>query len=496
MQLNTPLLNRLGALALAMAMVSSACSSDDGGGGGSGGSGVQPAGEPTFAAIYSEIIIKGAVGNCTFGACHGQPPNANSGMLELFSNDKDMTYARLVGPASTSAACGGMPMVTPGNPDMSLLYLKLLATPPCGVRMPFGGMLTDGQIEQIRLWIANGAQNNGMVTAGTGGAAGMMGGVGGMTGGVGGMTGGVGGMTGGMGGASDGGMVDEPPKRFVGNITTGGRVRTDFIEYWDQITPENEGKWGSVERDRDDMDWSGLDAAYAYANEHDIPFKQHTFVWGSQQPGWITGLSQAEQRAEVEEWIRLYCERYPNTQLIDVVNEPPPHTTPSYAAALGGAGASGYDWIVQSFEWARQYCPNAILILNDYNTIEYGDQNANFIDIVNRIRDAGAPIDAIGAQAHAAFDLPTSTVKMYLDRLAATGLPVYISEYDINLASDEQQRQVMQEQMTMFWDHEAVPGITLWGYIEGQTWLANTGLMTSGGEQRPAMIWLMDFLGR
>ena len=153
-----------------------------------------------------------------------------------------------------------------------------------------------------------------------------------------------------------------------------------------------------------------------YAKEHDIPFKQHTFVWGSQQPGWIGGLSQTEQRAEVEEWIRLFCERYPDTQLIDVVNEPPPHTTPPYTAALGGAGASGYDWIVQAFEWARQYCPNAILILNDYNTIEYGNDNNHFIDIVNRIKAAGAPIDAIGAQAHAAYNMPTSTVKMYLDK--------------------------------------------------------------------------------
>jgi endo-1,4-beta-xylanase len=342
----------------------------------------------------------------------------------------------------------------------------------------------------------------GAASGGAGGGAGMTGGSGGATGGVGGMTGGAGGtddagLTGGDGGTSgDAGTIDEPLKKFVGNITTGGRVRTDFIDYWDQITPENEGKWDSVERNRGDMQWGGLDAVYAYAHEHDIPFKQHTFVWGSQQPAWIAGLSQSEQRAEVEEWIRLFCERYPDTQLIDVVNEPPPHTTPPYAAALGGAGASGYDWIVQSFKWARQYCPNAILILNDYNTIEYGDQNANFIDIVHRIRDAGAPIDAIGAQAHAAYDMPTSTVKMYVDKLAATGLPVYISEYDINLSSDDQQRQVMEAQMTMFWEHEHVAGITLWGYVEGQTWLANTGLMTSGGEQRPAMTWLMDFLSR
>jgi endo-1,4-beta-xylanase len=182
--------------------------------------------------------------------------------------------------------------------------------------------------------------------------------------------------------------------------------------------------------------------------------------------------------------------------MIDVVNEPPPHTTPSYAGALGGDGASGFDWIVQAFEWADQYCPNAILILNDYNTIEYENDNNNFIDIVERIQAAGAPIDAIGAQAHAAFDRDTPTVVMYLDRLSALGLPIYISEYDINLSNDDQQRAVMAEQFTIFWERDDIAGITLWGYIEGSTWLDYTGLMSSGGDQRPAMEWLMDYLGR
>ena len=84
---------------------------------------------------------------------------------------------------------------------------------------------------------------------------------------------------------------------------------------------------------------------------------------------------------------------------------------------------------------------------------------------------------------------------MYLDKLASqTGLPVYISEYDINLADDNQQKTVMQSQMTMFWNDSNVKGITVWGYIEGQTWLTNSGLMTSGGQMRPAMTWLTQFL--
>src|SRR4029077_18693056 len=138
---------------------------------------------------------------------------------------------------------------------------------------------------------------------------------------------------------------------------------------------------------------------------------------GSQQPSWLAQLSDAEQRDEVEEWIRLYCERYPDTPMIDVVNETPPHTHTSSLAALGGAGSSGYDWIVQAFKWAKQYCPNAILILNDYNNIEYAGDNTRFIEIVKAIKAAGAPIDAVGAQAHDAYKLSTSSVQGLLDKL-------------------------------------------------------------------------------
>jgi endo-1,4-beta-xylanase len=286
-------------------------------------------------------------------------------------------------------------------------------------------------------------------------------------------------------------------KKFLGNITTRSQVRSDFSMYWDQITPENEGKWGSIEGTRNQMNWSGLDRVHDYAKQHNIVFKQHNFVWGNQQPGWLNGLSANQQKAEVEEWIRLFCERYPDVQLIDVVNEPPPHTSPVYINALGGAGASGYDWIAQAFKWARQYCPNAILILNDFSNIEFSGDNNHTIDIVNRIKAAGAPIDAVGAQAHAAYQQSTTTVQNFIDNITAkTGLPVYITEYDINLADDNQQKNVMQSQITMFWNDKNVAGVTYWGYIEGSTWEANTGLMSSSGTKRPAFTWLLDFLGR
>jgi endo-1,4-beta-xylanase len=287
--------------------------------------------------------------------------------------------------------------------------------------------------------------------------------------------------------------VSPPAGKFVGNITTRRQVRDDFTHYWNQITPENEGKWGSVERTQGTMNWSALDALYAFARSHNVIFKEHCFVWGSQQPAWVNNDNGL---AAVKNWISSFCQRYPDTALIDVVNEPPPHTTPAYMDSMGGAGASGWDWIVNAFTWAREACPNATLILNDYDNAENADSAQHTIDIVKAIMKAGAPIDAIGCQAHGTVDLSAADLRTNVDRMAdETGLPVYITEYDINLADDERQKSVMQDQFTMFWENPNIKGITLWGYVYGSTWMENTGLVLADGTPRPAMSWLVDYLG-
>ncbi len=276
--------------------------------------------------------------------------------------------------------------------------------------------------------------------------------------------------------------------QFVGNITTSGAVRSDFVQYWDQITPENEGKWGSVERSRDSYNWSGLDAAYNYAKANNIPFKQHTFVWGSQYPNWIGSLSASEQAAEIEEWIRDYCNRYPDTDMIDVVNE----STPGHAPASFAANAFGSDWIIDSFKLAKQYCPDSELILNDYNVLSWNTDE--FIAMAKPAVNAGV-VDAIGVQAHGLESWSASQIEEKLNKLAnELGLPIYVSEYDINKASDSEQLSIMQSQFPVFYEHPSVVGITLWGYVHGTTWRDNTGLIYSGGTQRPAMTWLMNYL--
>jgi len=279
--------------------------------------------------------------------------------------------------------------------------------------------------------------------------------------------------------------------KFLGNVIAGS-VPSDFATYWNQVTPENSGKWESVEGQRNTMNWSGLDMAYNYAKSKGFPFKQHTFVWGNQAPTWIGTLTQEEQKFEVEEWIKSYCERYPETDFIDVVNEPL-HAKPAFAQALGGNGATGWDWVIWSFEKARQYCPNAKLLLNDYSIINDNSQTNIYIGIINLLKERGL-IDGIGEQGHFFETTPINTLKSNLTKLAGTGLPIYISEYDVNLSDDEDQQAKLEEQFTLFWTNPAVRGITLWGYKQGAIWRTEAYLLKSNGVKRPAFNWLSSFV--
>jgi endo-1,4-beta-xylanase len=287
--------------------------------------------------------------------------------------------------------------------------------------------------------------------------------------------------------------------KFVGNITTGmngidsGSLK--YATYWNQITPENAGKWGSVQKDAGSaLSWAALDTIYNYTKTNNIIFKQHTFMWGAQQP------SGSIDEAAVKNWMTEFCKRYPDVKVIDVVNEPPPHTTPSYANAIGGGTNGTWAWIANAFKWARAACPNAILVLNDYNDIEWTNDNSHMIDIVKKIKALDAPIDAIGAQAHDLDNASVSfnTVKSLLAKLnSETGLPIYITEMDLSYTDDAQQLKAYQQFFPLFMEAEYVKGITIWGWIYGSTWsqAPNSGLVKSG-KSRSAMTWLMDQLGR
>ncbi|HTR82463.1 MAG TPA: endo-1,4-beta-xylanase [Bacteroidota bacterium] len=292
-------------------------------------------------------------------------------------------------------------------------------------------------------------------------------------------------------------LANGKPK-FLGNIISNGNsIRSDFSNYWNQITPENAGKWGSVEAVEGYYDWTQLDNMYSYAKTNGFLYKHHNLIWGSQYPSWITSLDSATLYQKIVEWIMLAGQRYPNADFCDVVNEPIHTALPAiFKTALGGNGATGWDWVITAFQLARQYWPNTKLLVNEYSVINGTTDNTTYLQIINLLKDRGL-IDGIGVQAHY-FEVDggasPSTLKTNLDKLTATGLPVYISEFDINQPIDSVQSGRYQEFFPIFWEDPGVYGITLWGYVQNQTWKPSTYLITTSGTERPALQWLRQYI--
>ncbi len=281
--------------------------------------------------------------------------------------------------------------------------------------------------------------------------------------------------------------------KFFGTAPGGPQDYTHLLDYFDQLTPGNAGKWGSVESVRDVMNWTDLDTAHAFAADNGLRFKYHTLIWGQQQPSWIDGLSSAEQLEEIEEWFAAVAQRYPDLEMIDVVNEPL-HAPPSYAEALGGAGETGWDWVIHSFELARQYFPNSQLILNDYQVLILEQFTNDYLELVDLLNERGL-IDGIGLQAHFLERAEVPVVAANLETLAATGLPIYISEFDVNFADDARQANVVRDLFTLFWDNPAVVGVTHWGHQQGSMFRPDAYLVRADGSTRPALDWLTCYIG-
>lgn len=291
--------------------------------------------------------------------------------------------------------------------------------------------------------------------------------------------------------------------KFLGSAYSNQQAQF-FESYWNQVTPENGGKWGSVEGTRNQMNWGSASTAYDFAKSKGFKFRYHVLVWGNQQPNWIEDLEPTEQLEEIEEWFAAVAAQYPNIDYLEVVNEPlhdpPDEGDGGYIDALGGSDSlygTGWDWIIKSFELAKQYFPDSTkLMINDYSIINSDNNTTEYLEIINLLIDRNL-IDGIGIQAHAFSTrfASAATIKNNLDRLGETGLPIQVCEMDVDGKEDQTQLDEYRRIFPLFWEHPSVEGITLWGWRRG-LWRDDFGayLLDDRGAPRPALEWMRTYV--
>ena len=315
--------------------------------------------------------------------------------------------------------------------------------------------------------------------------------------------------------------------KFLGNITTRGQIQPNVggLKYetlWDQLTCENESKWGTIvnctvnsaQEGVQKWNWKSSDAHYKWCKENGVLFKFHCLVWTSQFPSCLKGVTGSKLKEQVGYWMDAVALKYPDLAVIDVVNEAIKGHAEGESGAMDlknalsqalGNSSNPYDykWIAEAFRMARERFPNAVLIYNDYNTFTW--QKNDFVDLVSSLVKQGAPIDAYGHQSHdlddyyknnqiSNFGNTLKEIHNSITQKAGKELQCYITEFDISQGDENTYETIMKNTFKPMWEADFVSGITIWGFVNGATWRDNTGLVTNSGSDRSGMKWLKSYM--
>jgi endo-1,4-beta-xylanase len=337
-------------------------------------------------------------------------------------------------------------------------------------------------------------------------------------------------------------------------------------EQFNQISPENDLKWQLIhpQSGPDGYNFGPADAYVNFGLSNKMYIVGHTLVWHGQTPGWVFqgtnlppgitnspaptpaltattnalgtngfggrrfgrgfgggfgGFNMNGPRASREELLQRMHDhiatvvgRYKGKiKVWDVVNE---------ALADGGTNILrtspwqqiiGPDFIAKAFEYAHEADPDAILRYNDYS-LENSAKRQKLIALIKSLQEQHVPVMAIGSQSHVSVTSPSFEEEdKVLTELETLGLPIHITELDVNSAqggqrnnsgdvaanatttqgglvsnSDQRLADAYAGLFRAFKKHDKyVKVITLWGVNDGVSWRAQGRPLLFDGDDQP-----------
>lgn len=258
-------------------------------------------------------------------------------------------------------------------------------------------------------------------------------------------------------------------------------------EQFNQISPENDLKWQLVHprEGANGYEFGAADAYVDFGLSNKMYVVGHTLVWHSQTPNWVFAgtnpppaitnttpvaaantnalgtnrfgrgrfgpggrgfgggfgryngprASREELLQRMRDHIHAVVGRYKGkVKCWDVVNE----------AIADGGGTNilrnslwleiiGPDFIAKAFEYAHEADPDAILRYNDYG-LEDAAKRRKLITLIRSLQARRVPVHAIGSQAHLNASIRFETMDQALTEIATLGLPIHVTELDVNSA--------------------------------------------------------------
>lgn len=247
-------------------------------------------------------------------------------------------------------------------------------------------------------------------------------------------------------------------------------VRQDIAlvkQQFNQLVAENDMKWALIhpEPGPDGYNFGPADALVDFGLRNNMELAGHTLVWHSQTPNWVFAgtlpppaqaatppsgpgrgpgryagprASREELLERMRDHIHTVVGRYKGkVKVWDVVNEAISDGGPDILRNTLWLEIIGPDYIAKAFQYAHEADPDAVLRYNDYG-LENPAKRRKLIALIRQLQEQNVPVMAIGSQAHVNVSINFDVMDQALTEMATLGLPIHITELDVNAAEGGQ----------------------------------------------------------
>ena len=270
-----------------------------------------------------------------------------------------------------------------------------------------------------------------------------------------------------------------------------------FKRMFNMAVLENSMKWPRMLNEDgtyNTEDMQKLDRCINWLKENNIQLRGHNVLW----PSWENMPKSMKKyephpkqlRSVLDKRIVDAVTRFKG-QLCewDLVNEPVHHRDV--------LNIFGEEELAHWYKLAEKIDPETHMYINQWYALN-GTYHEGYLCMIENLVKAGAPVEGIGLQGHLNvehFTDPAEVEKIWskLNQYAEFGLPIKITEFDINGDKGEElQAEAIGNALTLFFSHPAVNGIMIWGFWDGRHWRSNeqAGLWNKDWtEKMAAKVW-------
>ncbi len=266
--------------------------------------------------------------------------------------------------------------------------------------------------------------------------------------------------------------------------------------------------WGGYEPEEGKPNYDKLMKTAKYLQSKGVKVKGHPLCWHTECAKWLMKYdNDTILKKQLERIDREVTGFAGIIDMWDVINEVvimPVFDKYDNAVTRICKEKGRVSLIREVFARAHESNPDAILLLNDFNT------SVNYEILIDGCLNAGVPISAIGIQSHQHQGYwGREKLEEVLERFSGFGIPIHFTENtlisgdimpsfieDLNdwqvdswpttPAGEERQAKEIEEMYRILFAHPLVEAITTWDYTDGAWLKAPSGFVREDGSRKPS----------